>query len=731
MKDPKKNRLEILTESQLKPDEWGKLIRQYMERALHLHKRQCNKVTNGKVDVAARFDYDTAMVKRRSQALLNMRDTIIQRYGHSYAEWILFNVETESYAAMDESIRVLYAAAIWILDQITESGEDYHNYFELFEVLPRDSDLLNEMKRQDIWDSQYEEPLIASVEYVLRYRNRDIAPLEDDGYDGTRALTSKLAAERKDHADAPSRVAFEKLLALIPQEKIDHAVQSFTECLWVWIDNFFTAEQYLDKGVAESRSKLNEIRKQINEKRTQIEKLIEQAKRERRKKAPKAAPPKAPLSGISPIMMNPEKQDKPYSVLSSFPKPDLQRFEEQTPFQLMQAFDEIHDLDDLEQELADEYQMQIARKAAFVFNLNHKMSEAEKQEMLDEHIPELQSPLPQFDCYEMCFALLYLIEQDSDLAWLYGACFSFMSEVGRKLPWGYDDYSEVYDEYWIPEHIPLAQKPVEYPDWYDNKYAIKGQEDRKKNIAQIVYETTGCIMPRDMHRYDSMAKELNRYGFRGGNVTAMLYCILALGYSRRRIEALNFEEWYMNLSLEEPESEEETELTQEDLLLRISALEKENRQLRSALHSTEKSVKDAKQQFTSLKEKTEMEHRELAELREIIFRQTADETGEEKVNEGIFPYEVQKDIIVFGGHDTWLKTFRQLLSGKIKYVGREQNFDASMIRYADTVWIQPNAISHAQYYKIMDAVRKYNKPIHYFQFASAAKCAEQIYLDEN
>ena len=136
MKEPLKDRLlkarlKILTESQLKPDEWGKLIRQYMERALQVHKRQCNKVTNGKVDVAARFDYDTAMVKRRSQALLNMRDTIIQRYGHSYAEWILFNVETESYAAMDESIRVLYAAAIWILDQITESGEDYHNYFEL------------------------------------------------------------------------------------------------------------------------------------------------------------------------------------------------------------------------------------------------------------------------------------------------------------------------------------------------------------------------------------------------------------------------------------------------------------------------------------------------------------------------------------------------------------------------------------------------------------------------
>ena len=107
------------------------------------------------------------------------------------------------------------------------------------------------------------------------------------------------------------------------------------------------------------------------------------------------------------------------------------------------------------------------------------------------------------------------------------------------------------------------------------------------------------------------------------------------------------------------------------------------------------------------------------------------EPNEEKVEEGIFPYEVQKDIIVFGGHDTWLKTFRQLLKGKIKYVDKELNFDPTIVRYADAIWIQPNAISHAQYYKIVDAARKYKKPIRYFQYASAAKCAEQIVIDDN
>ncbi len=64
--------------------------------------------------------------------------------------------------------------------------------------------------------SQYTEELIASVEYVLHYRNKDIAPLENDGSDGERVLTSNLAAEGKDHADVPSRRAFEALLELLP-----------------------------------------------------------------------------------------------------------------------------------------------------------------------------------------------------------------------------------------------------------------------------------------------------------------------------------------------------------------------------------------------------------------------------------------------------------------------------------------------------------------------------------
>ena len=53
-----------------------------------------------------------------------------------------------------------------------------------------------------------------------------------------------------------------------------------------------------------------------------------------------------------------------------------------------------------------------------------------------------------------------------------------------------------------------------------------------------------------------------------------------------------------------------------------------------------------------------------------------------------------------------------------------------LIRRADVVWIQTNAISHGYYYKIIDEVRKYDVRVRYFSYASAQKCAEQIVADE-
>ena len=52
--------------------------------------------------------------------------------------------------------------------------------------------------------------------------------------------------------------------------------------------------------------------------------------------------------------------------------------------------------------------------------------------------------------------------------------------------------------------------------------------------------------------------------------------------------------------------------------------------------------------------------------------------------------------------------------------------NAQLIRQADTIWIQANALSHAYFYRIITEARKYDIPVRYFSFASAEKCAEQL-----
>jgi len=67
-----------------------------------------------------------------------------------------------------------------------------------------------------------------------------------------------------------------------------------------------------------------------------------------------------------------------------------------------------------------------------------------------------------------------------------------------------------------------------------------------------------------------------------------------------------------------------------------------------------------------------------------------------------------------------------MLTGNIRFIDKDLNFDVNVIRNADLVWVQTNAISHPQYYKITDAARQCKKPVRYFTHASATKGALQI-----
>ena len=65
----------------------------------------------------------------------------------------------------------------------------------------------------------------------------------------------------------------------------------------------------------------------------------------------------------------------------------------------------------------------------------------------------------------------------------------------------------------------------------------------------------------------------------------------------------------------------------------------------------------------------------------------------------------------------------------VRFMG-ENISNAEIIRRADVIWIQTNCIGHAAYYGIINLARRYNRKVRYFQYASAAKCAEQIAEEE-
>lgn len=65
----------------------------------------------------------------------------------------------------------------------------------------------------------------------------------------------------------------------------------------------------------------------------------------------------------------------------------------------------------------------------------------------------------------------------------------------------------------------------------------------------------------------------------------------------------------------------------------------------------------------------------------------------------------------------------------VRFMG-ENISNAEIIRRADVIWIQTNCIGHAAYYGVINLARRYNRKVRYFQYASAAKCAEQIAEEE-
>ena len=734
MKALKSERLPMLEDIMYtEPKDWQKKIRTTIQHVRQAHSKamkQKKYLNNGSLDL------ERAMEKRRTSALITSLDKLSKHQKMHAGDWITFNIFSESYAPLQNEGHILTAASIWILDRLSELDIDED---ELFNLLPRDFGLIDTFFDIDVWDCQYEEDLVASVEYVLHYRNKDIAPLERDGGEGERVITSNLAAEGRDHADVPSRQAFDSLLGLLPQRMKEEAVKRFEECYKAWTERFFVGIDYLQEQYLEKCKALNNIRKEINQIRDKLDEKSNQliAKRERKKKIEKGTSVKPTINAL---LLNPmqAKTELPKSmptnpIYSGTPISSLMNEDNGYDPEITSLLKRLENLDDKHEKIAKEIDENINIRGKFLCMIGHRgyLTSDYVEETFPKDIHEtLLKPLQILDPYEMCFALLYSVETGSDIPWLYGSCIAMMSEVVDILPWGLSDYSELEDPY-LTDEPPTIYKVPEFPDWYKREYGWKGDDEYElRSLAQIVYETTGCLMPRDLHQYDAELKKLGKYGIKQNKAIAVLYCMLALSNSRRRIPANNLDKDYMKWVEQEEVEKDKEDLPPVDWKAQKEEYEKQIKKLRSALHSAEKTAEEAKKKLEQQKSASEAEHRELADLREVVFNKEEfehyDGSAEEIPDESVYPYTVQKSTVVFGGHETWIKVLKPMLKGDIKFIVKEMKIDVSLVRYAEVIWIQCNAIPHRSYYSIVNTARKLGKPIRYFTNASAVKCAEQI-----
>lgn len=183
-------------------------------------------------------------------------------------------------------------------------------------------------------------------------------------------------------------------------------------------------------------------------------------------------------------------------------------------------------------------------------------------------------------------------------------------------------------------------------------------------------------------------------------------------------------------AMEEPEEEESAEERQRTLELELAQAKKEIKELRNAL-------RDVRHEAELEKERTErenrilrQEHRELADLRDLVFNQNQGDQTEKTTQEIPYPYVTRKRTVLFGGHDTFLKAIKPLLP-TVRFVDTAiYRFSPDIVRNADVIWVQSNCISHTQFGNITKLTRQYGIQLRYFAYASAEKCAEQLVTED-
>ena len=582
----------------------------------------------------------------------------------------------------------ILAAAVWMLDQLTESG----HFDEACRFFPSKDALREELSAlPEVHDLCHEEDAILAMYWIILHRNDDCTGLKPRAPSQlTRIYMDDYTTAKKHKQDVPSRRRFEAIFSLIPHACIEEVVES-----WMYTCHEIMVRLKLSHDIYEAeRKRIYQEAQALNKSAYEIMASILDASTDA-------------TQNLSVLMQN---RSVPQNLI---PDTTLGRYTG-----LVQS----RALYDRSNSVEQDMRRVDTRESHLIcrIGLSQIMSKEHQEKFFGAETSALWEDLVIHDPYGMCFAFLYLLELGEDLVWAYGVSGNLLDRCRFALPWCQTDAhfneeaSELCDDTEATEELVHSY----YGTFISDRYASDDAIRQRYNLAQIVYMETGYILPRTVSGYEDTKTWLNRFGLLETRLGVPALNTISL------LHALSARSHIAEPAQIQPQAE-----NVEALQRRIRELEAEKKQLRQERHEAAQEAQNLRKKLTAFESAAADHQRELTELKDRLFSKEHDEDMCAADTSIAFPYRTDRNILVYGGHESWLKEIRKKLPD-IRFIKRGMKPDAQMIRNADAVWIQTNALSHKVYDSVTKYATRYKIPIRYFHFASAAKCAEELVLTQ-
>lgn len=667
--------------------------------------------------LAFEFDIDNKTIDRRVEAIAETRDMAVAiakeyipedlevRYE---AEWVRLNmVMTPPFNIGERQFNYSLAAAIWILDAIRAN----HKMDEAIALLPKDEEKLASIELPSCVSPCYSEAVIRSMVYVILHRNEDCVGINTPEKPPLKyPVTDSYTVAGKQHQNVPSRNVFDAIIGLLPEDKVDNAVNTYAIQVRGAISRYFCCRS---KWVKEEKKCLDEIHRLDDE----LNKVSDEANAFSKKTHSMVKAKAMPLA----------KNNMPGVGAKAEMTIGLHSIAERgetivAKLEAMQT--KLQKLNELERDFAYD-----SAECAY-------WTEETWTKKYSTAVAKRAVKFEVMDPYAVCFAFYYMIDNGDNLPWLYYPSCVLLSHAAAQLPWCGGAVKQCVDatgqtafyidantaKLHLMEDNLTSDSSVVPICW--NTMSLVQQEgaDAKTPVrmtpAAAVYTyTDGVLVPRNTASADPIEATLADLGVTAPEGRAVYAAYISLlSNLKGRID-------FPNDAKDECDALRAKCDAYEAEIENLKSKDEKNKQ---ALYKAEKTIGE----LTTAIEKTSAEHekekQELNDLRELVFALTndADSAAKEDTKTQVeFPYHTTKKHIVFGGHPSWLKAIRPMVPD-VKFVDGVPSTE--QIKGADIVWLQTNYLSHKAFYKIIDIVRSKNIPLRYFTSASAAKCAEQV-----